>query len=227
MHRYLPQQAGLQAALHLHNFEHGKECSTWPPVQGGARCDFSYQQLSWDSVDACVLRCPALAAKCYFQCPECDRPLTEYMLCRKVVMGLSDCCMKVEVLWCSPLLDSVSDIMGQCEVIKATEKVQPGGANSGTGGHRNSPRSLTLTSNPNPTKMAVGSASRHHSTRNIPTNTSKKSSSAGDVATAAAMVAMGPQHTTPCARSASGGETSGATATPSNRVASHQLPTPS
>ena len=87
----------------------------------GQRCEvgawsdlFAYSQELGDSVDAYVSRCRALAAECNFRCPECDGSLTEYILSRKVVMGLSDCNMKAEVLRCFPRLTSVSDVVNQC-----------------------------------------------------------------------------------------------------------------
>ncbi|MPC31968.1 hypothetical protein E2C01_025269 [Portunus trituberculatus] len=42
---------------------------------------------------------------------------------RKVVMGLSDRNMKAEVLQCFPCLTSVSDVVNQCEIIEAADKV--------------------------------------------------------------------------------------------------------
>ncbi|MPC59956.1 hypothetical protein E2C01_053990 [Portunus trituberculatus] len=63
-----------------------------------------------------------VSAECCFQYPDCDKPLIEYMLNRKVVMGLSDCRMKGEVLQCFPHLDSMGNIVGQCKVIEAVEK---------------------------------------------------------------------------------------------------------
>ena len=96
----------------------------------GQRCEvgawsdlFAYSQELGDSVDAYVSRCRALAAECNFRCPECDGSLTEYILSRKVVMGLSDCNMKAEVLRCFPRLTSVSDVVNQCEIIEAADKV--------------------------------------------------------------------------------------------------------
>ena len=96
----------------------------------GQRCEvgawsdlFAYSQEPGDSVDAYVARCRALAAECNFRCPECNSSLTEYMLSRKVVMGLSDRSMKAEVLWYFPRLSSVSDVVNQCEIIEAADTV--------------------------------------------------------------------------------------------------------
>ena len=84
----------------------------------GPRCEvgtwtdfFSYSQALGDSVNAYVSKCRVMAAECSFQCPMCRESLTEYMLNRKVVMGLSDRHMKAEVLRCFPRLYSVSDVV--------------------------------------------------------------------------------------------------------------------
>lgn len=95
-----------------------------PRCEVGAWSDFfSYSQVPRDSVDAYVSKCRAMAAECSFRCPKCSESLTEYMLSRKVVMGLSDRRMKTEVLRCFSRLISVSDVVNQCEIIEAAEKV--------------------------------------------------------------------------------------------------------
>ena len=54
-------------------------------------CDFfSLCQGSGESVSVYMTRCAQEAADCGFQCPTCDGDLTEYMLLRKVMVGLSD-----------------------------------------------------------------------------------------------------------------------------------------
>ena len=99
----------------------------------GPRCEvgawsefFRYSQAPGDSVDAYVARCRALAAECSFQCPECYKSLTEYVLSRKVVMGLGNRSMKAEVLRCFSRLKSVSDVVNQCEIIEAADRVAGG-----------------------------------------------------------------------------------------------------
>ena len=99
----------------------------------GPRCEvgawsefFRYSQAPGDSVDAYVSKSRALAAECSFQCPGCYGSLTEYVLSRKVVMGLSNRSMKAEVLRCFSRLKSVSDVVNQCEIIEAADRVADG-----------------------------------------------------------------------------------------------------
>jgi len=89
----------------------------------GAWSDFfTYSQAPSDTICAYVSKCRAMAGECKFQCPKCRCSLDEYMLGKKVVMGLSDRSMKAEVLRCIPRLESVNDIIRTCEVIESAEK---------------------------------------------------------------------------------------------------------
>ncbi|XP_069972233.1 uncharacterized protein [Penaeus vannamei] len=89
----------------------------------GAWSDFfTYSQAPSDTICAYVSKCRAMAGECKFQCPKCRCSLDEYMLGKKVIMGLSDRSMKAEVLRCIPRLESVNDIILTCEVIESAEK---------------------------------------------------------------------------------------------------------
>ena len=68
---------------------------------------FGVHQGSGESVCVYMTRCAQEAADCGFQCPRCDCDLTEYMLLRKVMVGLSDQCLRREVF---RKCDSFSDI---------------------------------------------------------------------------------------------------------------------
>ncbi len=83
---------------------------------------FSLVQAPSDSVCAYISQCRAKANECGFRCPECQCPLDEYMLSKKIVMGLRDRSMKAEVLRGLPRLESFSDVVRACEVIEAAEK---------------------------------------------------------------------------------------------------------
>ena len=83
---------------------------------------FSLAQAANDSVCAYFSQCRAKANECGFRCPECQCSLQEYMLSRKIVMGLRDRSVKAEVLRCFPRLESFSDIVHACELIEAAEK---------------------------------------------------------------------------------------------------------
>ncbi|KAG0717192.1 hypothetical protein GWK47_054950 [Chionoecetes opilio] len=83
---------------------------------------FSLAQASSDSVCAYISRCRAKANECGFRCPECQCSLEEYMLSKKIVMGLRDRSMKAGVLRCFPCFESFSEVVRVCEVIEAAEK---------------------------------------------------------------------------------------------------------
>ncbi|KAG0719885.1 hypothetical protein GWK47_049590 [Chionoecetes opilio] len=83
---------------------------------------FSLAQASSDSVCAYISQCRAKANECGFRCPECQCPLEEYMLSKKIVMGLRDRNMKAGVLRCFPRLESFSEIVRVCEIFEAAEK---------------------------------------------------------------------------------------------------------
>ena len=83
---------------------------------------FSLVQAPSDSVCAYISHCRAKASECGFRCPECRCSLEEYMLSKKIVMGLRDRGMKAEVLRGLPRLQSFSDVVRACEVIEAAEK---------------------------------------------------------------------------------------------------------
>ena len=99
----------------------------------GPRCEvaswmnfFRHTQAQSDSVSAYVSRCRALASECSFKCPECRQPLDDYMLSRKIVMGLHTWSMKAEVLCEFPRLNSVNDIVNQCEIMEARKRWRTG-----------------------------------------------------------------------------------------------------
>ncbi|KAG0715195.1 hypothetical protein GWK47_012494 [Chionoecetes opilio] len=66
---------------------------------------FSLAQASSNSVCAYISQCRAKANECAFRCPECQCSLEEYMLSKKIVMGLRDRSMKAGVLHCLPRLE--------------------------------------------------------------------------------------------------------------------------
>ena len=152
-----------------------------PRCEVGAWTDFfAYPQAPGDSVDAYVSKCRTMAAECNFQCPECDKSLTEYVLSRKVVMGLSDRRMKAEVLRCFPRLRSVSEVVSQCEIIEAAEKV----AGCSVAGHvsalplvQTAAVSPPPAPDPTPTEVAAGGTPRNRSARSAPSHTGAKRSS--------------------------------------------------
>ncbi|KAG0720921.1 hypothetical protein GWK47_047473 [Chionoecetes opilio] len=89
----------------------------------GARAEFfSLAQASSNSVCAYISQCRAKANECSFRCPECQCHLEEYMLSKKIVMGLRDRNMKAGVLRCFPRLESFSEIVRVCEIFEAAEK---------------------------------------------------------------------------------------------------------
>ncbi|MPC64573.1 hypothetical protein E2C01_058691 [Portunus trituberculatus] len=58
---------------------------------------FNARQLGGESVSVYMTRCAQEVADCGIQCPRCDSSLSEYMLLRKVMAGLSDQCLRQEV----------------------------------------------------------------------------------------------------------------------------------
>ena len=64
-------------------------------------------------------QCSAEAAECYFQCPMCEGDLSDYMLLRKLVVGLSDPVLKKEVFQGCPAFTSVEKLHEKCFTHKA------------------------------------------------------------------------------------------------------------
>nr|XP_027227343.1 uncharacterized protein LOC113819307 [Penaeus vannamei] len=91
-------QQRIDARVNRHEF---RLLSTTPAVDTvrsvviGPRCVvgawsdfFTYLQAPSDTICAYVSKCRAMAGECKFQCPKCRCSLDEYMLGKKVVMGL-------------------------------------------------------------------------------------------------------------------------------------------
>lgn len=75
---------------------------------------FSSRQGEMEPMKEYFQRCSAEAAECGFQCPECEVDLSDYMLLRKLVVGLSDPVLKKEVFQGCPTLTSVEKLREKC-----------------------------------------------------------------------------------------------------------------
>ena len=75
---------------------------------------FYLAQAPSDSGCAYISQCRAKVNECGFRCPECQCSLQEYMLSKKIVMGLRDHSKKAEVLRCLPRLESFSNVVHAC-----------------------------------------------------------------------------------------------------------------
>ncbi|KAG0701317.1 Retrovirus-related Pol polyprotein from transposon 17.6 [Chionoecetes opilio] len=59
-------------------------------------------------------KCTAEAVECQFRCRTCDTDLSDYMLLRKVMVGLSDPALKKEVFQGCPSFNSVGQLQQKC-----------------------------------------------------------------------------------------------------------------
>ncbi|KAK3888627.1 hypothetical protein Pcinc_007352 [Petrolisthes cinctipes] len=75
---------------------------------------FSSQQAHDGSVAEFFLQCSQLATNCKFQCPHCHGDLSEYMLLRKLMGGLSDKVLKREVFQMYDQFKSVDALRTFC-----------------------------------------------------------------------------------------------------------------
>ena len=64
-------------------------------------------------------RCFAEAVECEFKCPTCDNDLSEYMLLRKVMVGLSNPVLKREIFQGYSSYNSVEVLRNKCMLFEA------------------------------------------------------------------------------------------------------------
>ena len=86
-------------------------------------CDFfGTRQGSGESVSVYMTRCAQEAADCGFQCPKCDGDLTEYMMLRKVMVGLSDQCLRQEVYRKCSTFNNIDSLREFCASFEAARR---------------------------------------------------------------------------------------------------------
>lgn len=62
------------------------------------------------SIGSYFIRCTQKATDCAFKCPQCDLNLSEYMLLRKLMVGLSDAVLKCQAYHACDLTGSVDEL---------------------------------------------------------------------------------------------------------------------
>ena len=83
---------------------------------------FSGKQAHSETVSAYVTRCGQDALDCGFACPHCNGDLSDYVLLRKVVSGLSDSAMRQEVFRRYTTLDSIEKLRSFCDIYEAAQR---------------------------------------------------------------------------------------------------------
>ncbi|KAG0713911.1 hypothetical protein GWK47_015165 [Chionoecetes opilio] len=83
---------------------------------------FSVCQAIGEPVSAFFVRCAQRAMDCEFQCPQCECNLSEYMLLRKVMVGLGDSALKQEVFRQCHTFDDVESLRAFCVSFEAARR---------------------------------------------------------------------------------------------------------
>ena len=58
---------------------------------------FDTRQKPEENMSDFITRCAQEAVSCEFECPQCDSDITEYVLVRKIIAGISDSALRQEV----------------------------------------------------------------------------------------------------------------------------------
>ncbi|XP_076063459.1 uncharacterized protein LOC143038319 [Oratosquilla oratoria] len=83
---------------------------------------FSTCQAPGESVGIYMTRCAQEARECGFRCPDCDSDLSEYMLLRKVMVGLHDPALKQDVFRRCDSFKDMDDLRGYCSTYEAAQR---------------------------------------------------------------------------------------------------------
>lgn len=79
------------------------------------------KQAVGEPVSVFIVRCTQSAADCEFQCPESQFDLSEYVLLRKVMTGLSDSSMRQEVFRQCEGFSDMDILRGFCAAYEAAK----------------------------------------------------------------------------------------------------------
>ena len=83
---------------------------------------FNRRQVAGESAKEYIHQCQQLALDCDFQCPHCNSDVSEYILLRKLVNGLSDVKLKQDVLQNYERFNTVEKFMVKCESFEECAK---------------------------------------------------------------------------------------------------------
>merc|ERR1712082_313131 len=81
-----------------------------------------------EKVSDFATRCTQAATGCEFQCPSCDSDLTEYVLVKKLMVGVSEPALRQEIFRKYEAFKSVESLRTFCEVWEAARRdsLRPG-----------------------------------------------------------------------------------------------------
>ena len=80
---------------------------------------FASKQAAGESMKKFFQRCASEAIECEFKCPTCDQDLAEYMLLRKLMVGLHDPVLKRDVFQNCASITSVDELRSKCVSFEA------------------------------------------------------------------------------------------------------------
>ena len=83
---------------------------------------FNVRQRPGEAISGYLTRCGQEAVDCGFECPTCSCDLSEYMLVRKVMVGLSDESMKREVFRQCDTLNDIDKLRVFCTTYEAAQR---------------------------------------------------------------------------------------------------------
>ena len=75
-----------------------------------------------ESVGDYFAKCSQMVLDCAFQCPDCDRDLSEDMLVRKLVAGLREPALRCEVFQCCTQFKDVDRLRSYCVAFEAAQR---------------------------------------------------------------------------------------------------------
>ena len=88
---------------------------------------FNVVQTRDQSINDYFAKCAQVASDCDFKCPNCDFNLSEYMLMRKLMIGLSDQELKRQVFQSCNQFDNVDALRAMCCAFEAARRDAFGG----------------------------------------------------------------------------------------------------
>lgn len=83
---------------------------------------FGVKQAVGESVSDYFTKCSQMVLDCAFQCPDCDKDLSDYMLVRKLIAGLRDPALRREVFQCHVQFRDVDSLRSYCVAFEAAQR---------------------------------------------------------------------------------------------------------
>ena len=130
---------------------------------------FRVSQGQEESVSDYFIKCTQKATDCEFKCPNCSLDLSEYMLLRKLMVGLSDQVLKRQVFQSCKNFDSVDALRAMCCTYEAARQDAMGGklareipCAAGTEFVQDDESEVAATSQPSPADSRRGPAKPSH-----------------------------------------------------------------